>query len=368
MPLSGEKEKTIQFEELAVKDYEKVYKITDDSVGLKAIIAIHNTRLGMTLGGVRIFPYANFDLALTDVLRLSEGMTYKSAIAGVGFGGGKSVIIADPKKDKDERKMLRFGEAVHMLQGQYIAAEDVGSTPEDMAIIRKATPYVVGLMHKNSSGDPGPFTAYGIFRGIQSVLQKIYGSNSLAGKKIALQGLGNVGMPLLNYLFWAGADLTVADIYPHNLEYVTKKFRPRIVEPSEIHKVPCDVFVPCAMGGIINDQTIPQMQCKSIAGCANNQLLAEHHAEILKDKKILYAPDFVINAGGLINVAMEVTSEGYNPIESRKKIDKIYDQLLAIYDIAEKNKTSTHVAAVTLAKYRMAYEIGKRSEPPHFHH
>ncbi|MBX7067187.1 MAG: leucine dehydrogenase [Parachlamydiales bacterium] len=366
--LLHESQKSLQFEKLIVKGYEKVVKVTDKKVGLTAIIAIHNTMLGPALGGTRIRKYPNFDAALEDALRLAKGMTYKSAIAEVGFGGGKSVIIADPKTEKTPELLMAFGAAVEKLGGMYICAEDMGCTGEDVKVIRRMTKYVVGLPHQSSSGDPGPFTAWGTFRGIQSVVKRLYNSDSLEGKKVAIQGLGNVGGFLVDQLFWAGADLILADTDTEKLRYFAKKYRAKTVDPDQIWKVECDVFAPCAAGGIINDQTIPEFKCKAIAGCANNQLLKDHHAVMLKERGILYAPDFVINAGGLLNVSIELEDEGYNPKLSRYKVHHIYDTLLAIYEIAEKNRESTHQAALSLADYRIKYAIGKRVIPPTFHH
>jgi len=366
--LLQESQKTLQFERVIVKGYEKVVKVTDPKVGLTAIIAIHNTILGPALGGIRIQPYATFEAALEDALRLSKGMTYKSAIAEVGFGGGKSVIIADPKKQKTPELLMAFGAAVEKLAGTYICAEDMGCTTEDVKIIRRVTKHVVGLPHEKSSGDPGPFTAWGTFRGIQSVVKRLYNTDSLEGKRIAIQGLGNVGSYLLDHLFWAGADLIISDIDTEKLNRFTVKYGAKAVAPDQIMKVECDVFAPCAAGGIINDQTVPEFRCKAIAGSANNQLLRDAHAQALRERGILYAPDFVINAGGLLNVAEELEDAGYQPKPPRYKIHHIYDTLMAIYEIAEKNKESTHNAALSLADYRIKYAIGKRVIPPTFHH
>ncbi len=366
--LLQESQKSLQFERIIVKGYEKVVKVTDAKAGLTAIIAIHNTTLGPALGGIRIQPYATFEAALEDALRLAKGMTYKSAVAEVGFGGGKSVIIADPKKQKTPELLMAFGAAVEKLGGTYICAEDMGCTTEDVKIIRRVTKHVVGLPHEKSSGDPGPFTAWGTFRGIQSVVKRLYMNDSLEGKRIAVQGLGNVGSHLVDHLFWAGAELILSDIDPIKLQKFAAKYGAKTVAPDQILKVECDVLVPCAAGGIINDQTIPEFRCKAIAGCANNQLLRDTHAQNLRDRGILYAPDFVINAGGLLNVAEELEDAGYNPKNPRYKVHHIYDTLLAIYEIADKNKESTHVAALSLADYRIKYAVGKRVIPPTFHH
>lgn len=359
---------TLQLEEITVKGYERVIKVADKKVGLSAVVAIHDMTLGPALGGIRIQPYSSFKEALEDVLRLAKGMTYKSAVAEVGFGGGKSVILADPKKQKTPEMLLAFGAAVEKLGGIYICAEDVGCTTEDVKVIRRATQYVVGLPHPKSSGDPGPFTAWGTFRGIQAVVKKLFGTDSLEGRTVAIQGLGNVGTPLAEYLFWAGADLILSDVDTAKLHHLAAKLGAKTVSTDQILKAECDVLVPCALGGIVNDQTIPYFRCRAIAGCANNQLLRDAHAQVLKERGILYAPDFVINAGGLLNVAAELEENGYHPAAPRRKIHRIYDTLLAIFEIAEKNRESTQNAALALADYRIKYGIGKRVLAPTFHH
>lgn len=361
-------EDTLVLEDIFVDGYEKVIKVTDKAVGLKAIICIHNTSMGPTLGGTRIYPYSSFDAALTDATRLAEGMTYKSALAGTGFGGAKSVIIADPKKDKTEKLLLSFGRAVASLRGNYICAEDLGSTPEDMAIIQRVNPYIVGLAHEKSSGNPSLFTAWGVYRGIQSVLKEIDNSDSVENKVVAIQGLGSVGYRLAEILFWGGAKLIFSDIDGEKTKKIAKQFGAQIVAPEEILSVQCDVLSPCAMGGIINQQSILRMRCRSIAGATNNQLLKEENGVELMKRGIVYAPDFVINAGGLINVTEELELAGYNPAVARAKVDGLYDQLRLIYDIAEQNNCSTHQAAVALGNYRLKYGIGRRQTPIAFHH
>lgn len=361
-------EQELELEEVFVPGYEKVIKVSNRKAGLNAIICIHSTTMGPALGGIRIYPYLTFEAALNDVMRLSKGMTYKSAVSECGWGGGKSVIIADSKKGKTKEMLLAFGQAVDKLQGEYICAEDVGCTPADVSIISEATPYVVGLPSQKSSGNPSPFTAWGTYRGIQSVLKKIYDTDSPENRTIAIQGLGSVGCELVKILFWAGARLIVSDIDGEKCREMAALTGAQIVSPDEIMKVECDVFSPCAMGGIINEQTVPLLKCRAIAGCANNQLLGDSDADELMARNILYAPDFVINAGGLINVTQELYFDGYNPTLARNKIHRLYDQLMVIYDIAEQNRYSTHRAALSLADYRLKYKIGKRVEPPCFHH
>ncbi len=359
---------TLLWEEIPVQSHEKVIKVTDKASGLIAIIAIHNTLLGPALGGTRIFPYATFQDALNDVLRLSQGMTYKSAIAECAWGGGKSVIISTPKKKITEEQLLAFGAALNTLKGAYIAAEDVGCTLDDLRVISTVSPYLVGIPNEKSSGDPCPYTAWGTFRGIQAVLKKIYQSDSVAGRLIAIQGVGSVGEKLAHLLFWHGAKLIISDINQEKVERLARLYNATWVSPDKIHKVECDVFAPCALGAALNPKTIPELRCRAVAGCANNQLLTDNDGVHLMRRGILYAPDFVINAGGLINVTHETFEEGYNPHAARNRVDKIYDQLMLIFDIATKNNCSTQQAVMTLAEYRLKYGIGKRSEPVHLHH
>lgn len=358
---------SLKLKEIAVQGYERIIHVTDEQTGLNGFICIHSTALGPSLGGIRIFPYTTEEKALEDVLRLAKGMTYKSAVSGVGFGGGKSVIIADAKAKTPE--LLRsMGEAVEQLNGIYICAEDVGCTTADVKIVRQETRYVVGLPHEKSSGDPGPFTAWGTFRSIQATAKHLFGDDSLVGKKVAIQGLGNVGKELAGFLFWAGAELIVADIHSAAVEHCVRKYGAKAVAPGEILQVSCDILAPCALGAILNDQTIPHLRCKAVVGAANNQLLTDAHAKAMRARNILYAPDFVVNAGGLLNVAEELEEQGYLPSSAHAKVHRIYDTLLSIYKIADKNNESTQEAALSLAEYRMRYGIGKRTLSPTFHH
>ncbi len=354
-------------EELSVEGYEKVLKVSNPEAGLTGIICIHNTVLGPALGGIRLYPYPTFEAALTDVKRLARGMTHKSAVAGMGLGGGKSVIIADSKK-KTKELLAAFAEAVNLLEGVYTCAEDVGISPSDINWIAKHTPYVVGVEHEKSSGNPSPFTAWGVFRGIQATLRQIYGSDSVEGREIVVQGLGNVGGCLAELLFWHGAKLTVSDIDWDKTLKVATKLGSTACPAEDVLSISCDILAPCAMGGILNAQTIANLSCKGVAGSANNQLLNDADGDLLREKGILYAPDFVINAGGLINVAQELEVEGYHPTKGRHLVDKIYDQLIHVYELAEKNQISTSQAAISLAEYRVKYEIGKRGASPVYHH
>ena len=352
--------------EIPVEGYAKVLRFQNPDVGLDAIISIHDLALGPALGGIRIHPYANFDAALNDVLRLSKGMTYKSALAECRTGGGKSVVIADPKSPNKAQILEAYAEAINYLKGDYIAAEDVGCSPKDMAVLAKFTPYVVGLEFEGSSGNPSPFTAWGTFLGIQALLNKTYGSKEISGRTVAVQGLGSVGAKLVEFLFWHGAKLVLSDIDENKAKEIAAFYGAEFVPCSEILKVPCDVLAPCAMGGILNPESIVDLRCRAIGGCANNQLLKETDGDELRRLGILYAPDFVINAGGLVNVTQELESVGYDSNASRTKVAKIYDQLMLIFDIAQQNNCSTNRAAISLAEYRIKYGIGKRLEPVQF--
>lgn len=360
---------TVILEDIAVQGYERVIKVTDKTAQLTAIIAIHNTKLGPALGGTRIYPYTTFEAALNDVLRLSKGMTYKSAIAECAWGGGKSVIISDPKRKKlTEEQLMAFGAALNMLKGAYIAAEDVGCSLEDILTLSKVTPFVVGVPNDKSSGDPSPYTSWGTFRGIQAVCKQLFKSDSVAGRTVAVQGIGSVGEKLVQTLFWHGAKIILSDIDQDKCERLAKQYKAEVVPVDKIHTVECDIFAPCALGGIINPQTLPLLRCKAVAGCANNQLLTDQDAEELMRRGILYAPDFVINAGGLINVTQETLEEGYDPFISRNRVDKIYDQLMLIFETAGQNRCSTQKAVLSLADHRLQYSVGKRTEPVYMHH
>ncbi len=344
----------------------KIIEIKRPECGLHAIIALDDLTMGPALGGTRIFPYANVDDAKRDVMRLARGMTYKSALAETGFGGGKSVIIADPRTQKTPELLQAFAAGVHDLNGDYICAEDVGSSTEDMKLIRQITPYVVGLPHTNSSGDPSRFTAWGVLAGIRAVAHHLWGVDSLRGKTVAIQGLGAVGEKLAEHLFWEGAHLILADIDQKKAQHLADRYWARATQPSEILSVECDILVPCAMGGILTESVLDQLKCQAIAGAANNQLLHDGIGEELKNKKILYAPDFVINAGGIINVSYELSHKGYHPHDAQENVSRIYDTLKEIFKRAEAHDQSTAATAVELAKHKLKHGIGRRSLAPRF--
>lgn len=356
----------VKIKEVRVEGFKKVIEATDPESHLHCIIAVHSTSLGPSLGGTRIFPYTSPQDALSDVLRLAKAMTYKSAVAELGIGGGKSVIIADPYKQKNEKLLLSFGEVVDSLQGDYIAAEDFGSEPKDMAIIRRKTPYVAALPTQSSSGDPSRFTAWGVFRGIQAVATKLWGSPSLANRKILVQGLGHVGGKLADLLFWEGAELILCEANPTRLRDFAAQLGAKTVSCEEYAHVECDIFAPCALGGIITQEIVPHLRYKAIAGGANNQLESPKVEEMLMEQDILYAPDYVINAGGLINATAEFNNGGYNAIASRNKVDTIYEILLKLFDQAEKEQKPTGRVANEIAEYNLKYLVGKRKKPIDF--
>jgi len=346
------------FEYMQKYDYEQLVFCQDQNSGLKAIIAIHDTTLGPALGGTRMWTYATEEEAIVDALRLARGMTYKAAASGLNLGGGKTVMIGDPRKDKNEEMFRAFGRYIQGLNGRYITAEDVGTTVADMDLIHQETEFVTGVSPAfGSSGNPSPVTAYGVYRGMKAAALEAFGSDSLSGKKIAVQGVGNVAYSLCRYLHEEGAKLVVTDINPDNVNRAVQEFGAQAVNVQDIYGVDCDIFSPCALGAIINDETIPQLKAKVIAGAANNQLKEERHGDIITEMGIVYAPDYVINAGGLINVADELL--GYNRERAIKKVDTIYDNILKVFEIAKRDGIPTYVAADRLAEERI--ESVKRS-------
>ena len=342
------------FDEISRKDHEQVVFCSDTKVGLRAIIAIHNTTLGPALGGCRMWSYASDDDALRDVLRLSRGMTYKAAIAGLNLGGGKAVIIGNAEKDKSESFFRTYGKFVDTLGGRYITAEDVNTNVQDMEWVRMETKYVTGISRSvGGGGDPSPVTGRGVYVGIKATVHEAFGSDSLKGRKIAIQGAGKVASYLAEHLAKDGAKMIITDINEARAKALTKRLNASYVKPEKIFDEACDVFAPCALGGILNDDTIPRLKCNIVAGGANNQLLDEKkHTQMLIDRGILYAPDFAINAGGLINVANEL--EGYSEKRALNHADGIYDILKNIYRIAREEKIPTSAAANKLAELRIA--------------
>jgi leucine dehydrogenase len=340
------------FEQMKVEGHEQVLFCSDRASGLQAIIAIHNTRLGPALGGCRMWPYHTFDAALSDVLYLSRAMTYKAALAGLPLGGGKSVIWGDSKQDKTTAMLVAFAKQVHSLGGRYLVAEDVGIGLSDIEEIRQVTPHVAGYsIEQGGSGDPSPATAYGVFCGMRACLEEVFGDGSFKGRKIAIQGLGKVGYALAKLLHQAGARLYISDMDPERVAMGSRDFGADPLLGHEIYRVECDIFSPCAMGGFINERTIPRLSCPIIAGAANNQLENPKVAMLLEERKMLYAPDYVINAGGLINIADEMS--GYSQERAYQKVARIYDQLKTVFSLAKKESIPTAEAADRLAKARL---------------
>ncbi len=341
------------FEAMSSKDHEQVVVCHDPDTGLKAIIAIHDTTIGPALGGCRMWNYASEDDALTDVLRLSRGMSYKAAIASLNLGGGKAVIIGDAKKQKTEILFRSFGRFVEGLNGRYITAEDVGTTVTDMEWVRMETQYVTGISRAlGGSGDPSPVTAFGAFVGLKATVKQQLGQDNVSGLKVAVQGVGHVGYHLVKHLTEEGAKVFVTDIFDDSIKRVVDDFGAEAVGPDQIYNLDVDIYAPCALGATLNDETIPNLKCSIVAGAANNQLKVEsEHGQMLKDRGILYAPDYAINAGGLINVANEI--EGYNRERAFSQAEGIYDILLTIFKLAEEENIPTHKAANKVAEKRM---------------
>jgi leucine dehydrogenase len=334
----------LKITELQIPDYERVASATDD--GYRGFVAIHSTKLGPAVGGTRLWKYENDEAAIKDLLRLARGMTYKNALAGIPFGGGKSIVLR-PAGEIDREKIFRaHGRFVDTFGGRYITAEDVGTSPADMEFVRMETNHAAGLLGK--SGDPSPVTARGVFRAMQAAAKHRWGSESLAGKTIALQGCGNVGFNLASNLHKAGARLIVSDVDPSKVERVMKEFDAHAVPPQEIYSTEADIFAPCGLGGIINDETIPQLKAEIVVGGANNQLLEPRHGDELNQLGILYAPDFAANAGGMISGCRELL--GWEASQSAAKVEEIYDTLLGIFRMADAEGIPTYKAADRLAE------------------
>jgi len=341
------------FGQASFDGHEQIVFCQDKDTGLKAIIGIHNTNLGPALGGTRMWNYANEWEALNDVLRLSRGMSFKSSISGLNLGGGKAVIIGDSKTQKTPELMRKFGEFVHSLSGKYITAEDVGMETKDMDTVREVTPYVTGISEsKGGSGNPSPVTAYGVFMGMKAAAKYKFGSDNLAGKKIMVQGAGNVGKTLVEYLTKEGALVTIADIHQDKMEAINQAYGATIYTGADLYAEEMDIYAPCALGATVNDETIAKLKAKVIAGAANNQLANEQiHGKILKEKGILYAPDFLINAGGVINVYSELHQMTRD--EVMKKTENIYNTALDIFSLADAQNITTHQAALAIAQKRI---------------
>lgn len=340
--------------------HEQLVFCSNKESGLRAIIAIHDTTLGPALGGTRMWNYTSADAAIKDVLRLSRGMTYKASVAGLNLGGGKAVIIGDSATKKNELLFRTFGKFVDGLGGRYITAEDVGTDVKDMEYVRMETKYATGISKAlGGSGDPSPVTAYGVYVGIKACAHEKWGSDSLRGRKIAVQGAGQVARYLCEHLYSEGAEIFITDIVQEKVKRVLETIKAHVVRPEEIYEINADIFSPCALGAVINDDTIQKFKCEIIAGGANNQLEDEDkHGQMLVDKGILYAPDYVINAGGLINVANEL--EGYRQDRAMKQAEGIYEIVQRVFKTAKERSIPTHVASNKIAEDRLVQVGGIR--------
>lgn len=348
------------FDRLETFRHEQVVFTYLHDAGLRAIIAIHDTTLGPALGGVRMWPYATEAEALDDVLRLARGMTYKAAAAGLDLGGGKAVIIGDPRTQKSELLFRAFGKAVHALGGRYITAEDVGTDVQDMELISRETPYVTGVdTLSGGSGDPSPFTAFGVLQGMKAAAERVFGQPSVEGRTVAIQGLGNVGTHLARLLVKEAARVVATDIHPEKCEALKAEIPEAEIVPSDaILGTACDILAPCALGGVVNDDTLPGFRCRIIAGAANNQLRTEAHGRLLAEAGILYAPDYVINSGGLMNVYQEL--KGYNRERVFRVTRGIFHNTRKIFDLADREGIPTSEAADQIAVRRMR-DVGRLS-------
>jgi leucine dehydrogenase len=337
------------FDTIASLGHEQVVLCHDDSADYRGIIAIHSTTLGPALGGTRFWQYASDEEAIVDALRLARGMTYKNAVAGLNLGGGKAVIIGDNKTVHREMLFRAHGRFVESLGGRYVTAEDVGTSTADMDFVHMETEYVTGLTDR--SGDPSPVTARGVFRAIQASAKWRWGSDKLSDRTVAIQGCGHVGYYLAQELHSAGAKLIVTDIDAERVKMVVRDFGATAVTTDAIYGTTTDIFAPCALGGIINDETIPQLRCEIVAGAANNQLLEDRHGDALEARDILYAPDYVANAGGVINVYSEIA--GWDAVRSLRKADEIYETVLSVFEIAKQDRIPSYFAADRLAERRV---------------
>ena len=348
------------FEKMNDLQHEQVIFCHDQPTGLKAIIAIHNTILGPSMGGVRMWHYASDENALEDALRLSRGMTFKSALAGLNIGGGKAVIIGDSRSQKNEALMRRFGKFVNNLNGKYYTAEDMNITMRDIEYISMETPFVVGKPeYMGGSGDPSPMTAYGVYMGMKAASKKAYGLDDLCGKNILIQGVGQVGKYLVDHLIVEKANVFITDIFEDRIKVITDKYpQVSVVDPNKVFQVEMDIYAPCAMGATLNDNTIAEMKCGIVAGAANNQLANEtKHSTMLNERGIIYAPDFLINSGGITNVYHEYLGN-YSKDMVKASTEHIYDVCLEVLNHAEDNKIGSHEAALELALERIE-KVGK---------
>ena len=349
----------MRFDSVVEHGHETVVLCHDRATGMRAIIALHDTTLGPGLGGTRFRPYASEDEALVDVLRLSQGMTYKNAAAGLDLGGGKAVLLGDPRTDRTLELLEAYGRAVHRLGGAYLTAEDVGTTQADMDVLKRVTPYVTGA--SGGSGDPSPATAWGVFHAVRAALAFLGDDvERLEGRHVVVVGVGKVGAALVGHLVEAGAEVTVSDVDPVRVTDLAVRFGVGIVGPDLAHQVPCDVLSPCALGAGLHAGTIPELACRAVVGAANNQLAEPQDADRLAAAGVLYAPDFVVNAGGVINIAEELRAGGYDPRRARRAVERIADNLTRVLEVARDEGITTEVGAERVAERRI--EAAKRQK------
>lgn len=347
------------FDRIGSADYEQVVFNQDRASGLRSIIAIHSTRLGPALGGTRFYPYPSEDAALEDALRLAAAMTAKSALAGLDLGGGKAVILGDPRRDKSEALIRAHGRFIESLGGRYITAEDVGTTQSDMDLISRETRFVTGVSPSlGGSGDPSLATALGLSCALGSLSSWLWGSPTLAGRHVAVSGVGKVGAALVSHLVEAGARVTISDVDPDAVARVRKRHEVAVAPPEKVHAVECDFFSPCALGAVLSPATIPELRCRAVAGAANNQLAEPGCARLLADAGVLYAPDFLVNAGGIVNVAEELL--GYHPGRAEQRIRRIAETTLEVLERADREGLLPVEAATRLAAERIE-SVGRLS-------
>jgi glutamate dehydrogenase/leucine dehydrogenase len=354
--LAGGRSVTFELLDLAATDgAEQVAFAADDVTGLRAIVAIHSTVLGPGLGGTRFYPFTSERDALVDVLRLAKGMAYKHAVCGNDLGGAKAVIIGDPRNDRTDELILAYAQLVDRLGGRYLTAEDVGTTQADMDLIRTVTPHVTGTSEAiGGSGDPSPATAWGVYHAMRAVAEQLWNDASLEGRHVAIAGIGKVGSALARHLAEAGCRLTLADVRGEVAAALAEELGADVVDPDGVHRTACDVLSPCALGATINERSIPELQCAAVCGCANNQLATVADGERLAAAGVLYAPDYVVNAGGVINIADELGPDGYNRDRAWKRVETIYDTVRRVLAVAGEDGIAPAAAADRIAERRLA--------------
>jgi valine dehydrogenase (NAD+) len=349
------------FDRMTGGGHEQVVFGRDRPSGLRAIVAVHSTRLGPALGGTRFHPYPTEEAALDDVLRLARAMTYKAAVAGLALGGGKAVIIGDPARDRTPALIEAYGGVVDSLGGRYLTAEDVGTTQDDMDVVRQVTPFVTGTSRQlGGSGDPSPATASGLVAAMRAVANHLWNEPSLRARHVTIAGVGKVGSAVVRHLVGEGAKVTVADVDAAALARVTELHGVGVAAPDAIHRVPCDIHAPCALGGSLNRATIPELDCAAVVGCANNQLADASCVDLLADAAILWAPDYVVNAGGLVNLAAELGPGGYDEARAAAAVDRIFDTTTAVLATAVAEGITTAEAADGMAERRLSATDGRR--------